>query len=93
LRQIIKTDWGQFVPAIFVDYANGWINHAPISMIGSNASNHMALSDAGLGVDWSGSHDFTASITWARRLPMSPAGNYNNGNANSQFWFLAQSRF
>jgi len=100
LRKVFNTQWGQFAPAVFVDYANGWINHATYpswqlnnGYSNSNLSNHMVLSDAGLGLDWSGFYGLSASASWARRLPLSPAGLYSVGNANSQFWFLVQSRF
>ena len=93
LRQVIDTAWGQFVPAIFLDYANGWTNRFSDTALNSGLSNHMVLSDAGLGIDWRGFDNFSLSASWARRLPMSPAGLYNTSNANSQFWFLAQASF
>lgn len=100
LRQAINTEWGQFIPVVFMDYANGWLNQATYpgwqvsnGYSNPNISNHMVLSDAGLGLDWNGFHGFTVSASWARRLPFSPVGLNNTGNANSQFWFLVQSRF
>lgn len=100
LRKAINTEWGQFTPSVFVDYANGWINHATwqdwqgnSGYTNSSLSNHMVLSDVGLGVDWNGFYGFTMSASWAKRLPLSPAAINNTGNANSQFWFLVQSRF
>ena len=98
LRKTINTEYGQFIPVIFTDYGNGWLNHAtyPNWQVNSgysnaNLSNHMVASDAGLGLDWNSINAYTLSVSWARRLPSSPAGTYGNGN--SQFWFVAQARF
>lgn len=100
LRQSFNTDWGQFTPVAFVDYANGWINHATYSNWQTNSgypnpnlANHMVLADAGLGVDWNGFDGLVLSAAWARRLPFSPAALNNAGNANSQYWFIGQYRF
>jgi len=100
LRKVINTEWGQLIPVLFADYANGWINHAtyPSWQINSGysdptLSNHMVLSDAGLGLDWNSFSQYSLSISWARRLPMSPAGSSSVGNANSQFWFTAKAFF
>lgn len=100
LHQVVHTAWGRFTPHIFMDYANGWINHSTYAnwqvnsgYADSTLSNHMALSDAGLGIDWSGYKDLSVSALWARRLPLSPAGLNTTGNANSQFWFLLQAFF
>jgi hemolysin activation/secretion protein len=100
LRKAINTEWGQWIPVLFADYANGWINHAtyPSWQINSgysdaNLSNHMVLSDAGVGLDWNSFNKYTLSVSWARRLPMSPAGSSSVGNGNSQFWFLAKAFF
>ena len=85
---------------MFVDYANGSINHSTYAnwQINSgysnpNLSNHMALSDAGLGLDWEVPQGLTFTASWARRLPMSPVGLNNTGNANSQFWVSVLARF
>jgi hemolysin activation/secretion protein len=98
LRKAFNTEYGQFVPVIFADYANGWIVHGPDSnwqnstgYTNPNLTNHMVASDAGLGLDWNYFNQYSLSVSWARRLPMSPAGTYGNGN--SQFWFVAQARF
>ena len=100
LRQAINTPYGQFIPVIFMDYANGWINHATYAnwqtqsgYSNSGLSNHLALSDAGLGLDWAGLYGLNLSLSWARRLPSSPAAMNGSGNSNSQFWFVAQARF
>jgi len=100
LRQVINSEWGQFSPVFFIDYANGWINHATSAnwqinqgYSNSNLPNHMALSDAGLGLEWADLHGFVLSITWATRLPITPA-NLNTANSgNSQVWLLAKSLF
>ena len=77
-----------------MDYASGWFNHATYSNWQTNQgysnpslSNHLALSDAGLGLDWADQNGFVVSLAWARRLPMSPVGMSGMGNGNSQFWF------
>lgn len=100
LHNIIHTPWGRFTPHVFIDYANGWINHSTYSdwqvnsgYSNSQLSNHMVLSDAGLGVDWSVYKDLSLSALWARRLPLSPSGLSSTGNTNSQFWFLLQAFF
>jgi len=100
LRKTVNSQWGQFSPAIFTDYANGWLYHAtyPNWQINSgytnpNLSNHMVLSDIGLGIDWNGFYGFTVNASWATRLPASPAALNSIGNPNSQFWFSLQSRF
>ena len=98
LRKAINTEYGQFVPVIFSDYANGWITHstdlgwqAATGYTYPNSTNHLVASDAGLGLDWNYFNQYSLSVSWAKRLPMSPAGTYGNGN--SQFWFVAQARF
>ena len=98
LHNTIHSDWGRFTPNIFIDYANGWINHSTYSDWQVNSgysnaqlSNHMVLSDAGLGIDWAGYKDLVLSALWARRLPLSPSGLNNTGNSNSQFWFVLQA--
>ncbi|MBU3617851.1 ShlB/FhaC/HecB family hemolysin secretion/activation protein [Polynucleobacter sp. JS-Fieb-80-E5] len=100
LRKVINTEWGQLIPMLFADYANGWINHStyPSWQINSGysnptLSNHMVLSDAGLGLDWNSFSKYSLSVSWARRLPMSPAGSSSSGNSNSQFWFAAKAFF
>jgi hemolysin activation/secretion protein len=98
LRKAINTEYGQFVPVIFADYANGWVTHGPdigwqaaTGYSNLNLTNHVVASDAGLGLDWNYFNKYSLSVSWAKRLPMSPAGTYGNGN--SQFWFVAQARF
>lgn len=98
LRKAINTEYGQFIPVIFTDYANGWITHgtdlgwqAATGYTNPSLTNHMVASDAGLGLDWNYFNQYSLSVSWAKRLPMSPAGTYGNGN--SQFWFTAQARF
>lgn len=100
LRKSFNTPWGQFTPMVFFDYGNGWINHSTYpnwqinsGYSNSGLSNHLVLSDAGLAIDWVGFHGFAANMTWAQRLPSSPVAMNSSGNANSQFWFLVQSRF
>ena len=98
LRKAINTEYGQFVPMIFADYANGWVTHgtdigwqAATGYSNLNLTNHIVASDAGIGLDWNYFNKYSLSASWAKRLPMSPAGTYGNGN--SQFWFVAQIRF
>ena len=98
LRKAINTEYGQFVPVIFTDYANGWVTHGPdlgwqaaTGYTNPSLTNHLVASDAGVGLDWNYFNQYSLSVSWARRLPMSPAGTYGNGN--SQFWFVAQARF
>ncbi len=98
LRKAFNTEYGQFVPVIFADYANGWVTHGPdigwqaaTGYSNLNLTNHIVASDAGVGLDWNYFNKYSLSVSWAKRLPMSPAGTYGNGN--SQFWFVAQARF
>ena len=98
LRKAFNTEYGQFVPVIFADYANGWVTHGPdigwqaaTGYSNLNLTNHIVASDAGVGLDWNFFNKYSLSVSWAKRLPMSPAGTYGNGN--SQFWFVAQARF
>lgn len=98
LRKAFNTEYGQFVPVIFADYANGWVTHSPdlnwqdnTGYSNLNLTNHVVASDAGIGLDWNYFNKYSLSVSWAKRLPMSPAGTYGNGN--SQFWFVAQARF
>ncbi|WP_173959848.1 ShlB/FhaC/HecB family hemolysin secretion/activation protein [Polynucleobacter arcticus] len=98
LRKAFNTEYGQFVPVIFADYLNGWVTHGPdigwqaaTGYSNLNLTNHIVASDAGIGLDWNYFNKYSLSASWAKRLPMSPAGTYGNGN--SQFWFVAQVRF
>jgi len=98
LRKAFNTQYGQFVPVIFADYLNGWVTHSPdlnwqsaTGYSNPTNSNHIVASDAGIGLDWNYFNKYSLSVSWAKRLPMSPAGTYGNGN--SQFWFVAQVRF
>ena len=95
LRQAFNTEWGRLTPGIFVDYANGWINHATYSGWNNNTgyTNHQVLADYGIGIDWSDVQGFVVSLSWANRFGSSPPAIAGTGSANSQFWFVVQSRF
>lgn len=98
LRKTINTEFGQFIPVVFIDYLNGQINNTTYpnwqtnqGYSNSNLSNYVTAAGAGVGLDWSYFNKYSLSVSWARRLPGSPIGTYGNGN--SQFWFVAQARF
>lgn len=98
LRKTINTEFGQFIPVVFIDYLNGQINNTTypnwqtnMGYSNPNLSNYVSAADVGIGLDWNYFNKYSLSISWARRLPGSPTGTYGNGN--SQFWLVAQARF
>jgi hemolysin activation/secretion protein len=101
LRRLFHLPNGdQLSPGIFVDYANGVINHSPYGgwqtssgYVDPNLSNHRSVAALGVGVDWQSHLGVSASLSWATRMPGSKDSINYPGSARNRVLLSLSYRF
>ncbi|MDY7576935.1 ShlB/FhaC/HecB family hemolysin secretion/activation protein [Herbaspirillum sp. RTI4] len=94
-HRTILSSGDMFAPGIFIDYANGNINHQTYSnwqiqsgYSSSSISNHRSLSAFGMALDWLSPTRLSGTLVWAKRMPGSADSINYPGSATSRIWLV-----
>jgi hemolysin activation/secretion protein len=99
-RRFVLPTGDQLAPNLFVDYANGYVNHGPYAnwqalggYVNNGLSNHRILAGYGIGLDWVNPHGALVSVSWSRPFATSSSSINNPEEYGSHVWLTLGFRF